>query len=166
VLPGSVGTCTEEPAGVDLREDCTTDPARTCDKTCGPGGLCIGAGAGTQCAAAHCTDESHGLGPAHCPNAGPHVPCPLDAAVPFDCGVYRCEPVLGACYERCNSIAQCAPGSVCDPSGRCVAPPDKAAGHDLICSVRSAASGEPSFSGALVAAGLALGLGLRRRARR
>lgn len=161
VLPGHVGQCTPEPTGVDLRHDCGA--AGSCLGTCGPGGSCIGAGTGTQCVANHCTDASHGVGPAYCPSEG--MACAADAAVSFDCGAFRCEPAVGACYASCQSVAECAPGWVCDPSARCVRAPDVAAGNDVSCGVAAAGfEGEGEASGCFAA--LLLALALRRKRRR
>ena len=165
-LPGSIGTCTEAPAGVDLRHDCAP-ASQGCSETCGPGGTCIGAGASTQCAASRCTDDQRGVGPAYCPSQGADVACPTDQAIAFDCGHYRCEAALGACYATCQTADQCSPGSACDPSGRCVQAPDVASGSDPGCSIGDAGGGGSSGSSALVLAALALaGVGGARRARR
>jgi N-acetylneuraminic acid mutarotase len=161
VLPGHVGQCTSEPTGVDLRHDCGAEGS--CVETCGPGGACVGAGTGTECVANHCTDASHGVGPAYCQSEG--TACPASAAVPFDCGSYLCEPAVGACYASCRSVAECAPGWVCGPSSQCVQPPDVAAGYDVSCGVAAAGSegDTPGWAAGLL---VAAALRLRRRASR
>ncbi|AUX41687.1 uncharacterized protein SOCE26_031090 [Sorangium cellulosum] len=163
VLPGHVGRCMPEPTGVDLHQDCGAEG--TCLSTCGPGGRCIGAGPGTQCAASRCTDESHGEGPAFCPSHG--AACATSHRVAFDCGSYRCAPALGACYSSCLSVAECAPGWVCDPGGRCVQPPEIAVGSDPGCSAAAGRAGGAAgrWTAALLAAG-ALALRRPRRRRR
>jgi hypothetical protein len=140
VLPGSVGRCAEEPVGVDLRGECGA--ALACTGTCGPAGTCIGAGAGTQCSPAHCTTESHGVGPAACDIKG--AACPTQRAVEFACEPYACDPTLGACAESCRTSADCAGGFLCDaPSKTCVAAtPSAKAG----CQIAPASSERsPSF---------------------
>ncbi len=159
-LPGHAGHCTAEPTGVDLRGDCGA--GADCLSTCGPGGTCVGADKSTQCEPSRCTDGSHGLGPVLCPSQG--APCPIGSSAPFDCGRYRCEQAFGACYSRCQSVADCAPGSVCDPSGSCVAPPDVAAQQNGGCSLAVTGARE-SGRWWLVAAAVA-GAVLARRSRR
>ncbi len=39
------------------------------------------------------------------------------------CGDYACDSVTGECRDTCASVEECAAGKVCDPAGRCVAPP-------------------------------------------
>jgi hypothetical protein len=160
VLPGHAGLCMQEPTGVDLRHDCGAEGS--CLGTCGPGGSCVGAGTGTQCVANHCTDASHGVGPAYCPSEG--MACAAAAAVSFDCGGFRCEPAVGACYASCQSVAECAPGWVCDPSARCVRAPDVASGNDVSCGVAAAgAEGEGEAPGCFAALLAALALLRKRR---
>jgi MYXO-CTERM domain-containing protein len=157
VLPGSVGQCTQEPIGVDLRHEC--GPENTCIGTCDGQGMCIGAGKGTECAANRCTDESHGVGPTYCMSKDDV--CHVETAVSFDCRGYRCEPIVGVCLTSCRSIADCAPGAVCN-SELCVRPPDVAAGHAPSCGV--AAPGANGSARAWVAALILAGvLGRRRR---
>ncbi len=116
----SPGKCTEEPTGVDLKNEC--GPANTCLGTCGPGGACIGAGTGTMCARNRCVGPTQGVGSAYC--AAPGATCPTSESVPFDCAPYLCEPAFGACRSQCASSSDCANGYVCDvPSKTCVAPP-------------------------------------------
>src|SRR6185312_10342414 len=87
-------------------------------------GACIPATKGTQCAPSACgEDEIQVLGPAVCDSVGDGVPCPLGDRLPLRCSPYRCIPALGACRTDCNSVSDCAPPYVCDPSNRCVPPP-------------------------------------------
>jgi outer membrane murein-binding lipoprotein Lpp len=39
-----------------------------------------------------------------------------------DCGYYRCDPVVGLCRQKCNTVNDCAPPGLCDTSGHCVPP--------------------------------------------
>lgn len=39
------------------------------------------------------------------------------------CGLYGCDPVLGACRTSCVSVDDCAAGFVCNESGQCIEPP-------------------------------------------
>jgi hypothetical protein len=157
-LPGSPGTCTAEPVGVDLRREC--GGGLQCSGTCGPGGACIGSGAGVQCAPSRCVSSSTGVGPAQCTAVG--AACPTDLAVPFDCGGYACEPALGACRTGCASSDECANGYTCDVAAKsCVAsaaqPPSSSGG----CVASGAARGGSAI--AALGLGVALALLLRRR---
>jgi hypothetical protein len=114
----SPGKCTEEPIGVDLKQDC--GPAFTCLGTCGPGGECIGAGKGSMCARNRCTGPSAGVGPAYC--SAPGARCDENEVVPFECSPYVCAPAFGACLTGCTSSLDCADGFVCDLGSKvCVA---------------------------------------------
>ncbi len=147
-LFGSIGKCTAEPLGVDLRSDCGR--AHDCTGTCDGAGGCIGAAKGTMCARNQCTGPTTGSGAAYCLATG--TPCPSDQATPFDCAPYICEPAFGACRETCNSSADCASDYLCDTTSQhCVqvAPSPPASG----CSIVSGAGESPVFalSGALAA---------------
>jgi hypothetical protein len=116
VLSGSIGKCTVEPTGVDLRHEC--GPGRSCLGTCSNGG-CVGSTAGSQCEAQRCTGPSTGVGPLLCDKAGGS--CGGDKLSPFDCGAYACEPAFGACRTTCAQSEQCAQGYFCDvPTQTCV----------------------------------------------
>ncbi len=117
-LLGSPGKCTQEPVGVDLRNEC--GPANTCLGTCGAKGECIGAGTGTMCARNRCTTASTGAGPAYC--ASPGATCNVDDTVPFDCSPYICEPAFGACRSSCASSSDCANGFICDVGSKTCTP--------------------------------------------
>jgi hypothetical protein len=115
----SPGKCTEEPIGVDLKQDC--GPAFTCLGTCGAGGECIGAGKGSMCARNRCTGPSAGVGPAYC--SAPGARCDESDVVPFDCSPYVCAPAFGACLTGCASSLDCADTFVCDVASKtCIAP--------------------------------------------
>jgi WD40 repeat protein len=119
-LPSAPGKCTAEPIGVDLKGECGA--AQSCSGTCGPAHDCIGSGVGAQCAKPRCTSSSTGVGPAVCTGEGSS--CPLDQAVPFDCGAYACEPAFGVCLSNCSASTDCAGGFLCETASRtCVAPP-------------------------------------------
>ena len=82
------------------------------------------------------------------------------------CGTYICD--LGACLSSCTSIAQCADGFVCDPSGSCVEPPVVEEG-ELGCATRGSGgsrSGSSRSAGSLWPLGLLLAVGLWRRRQR
>jgi hypothetical protein len=156
VLPGTIGTCTNEPIGVDLRSQC--GPARSCIGTCGGDGACIGATSGSQCAPARCTSASTGVGPAFC--ARPGAACPAQEAIAFDCGPYVCEPAFGACRSSCSSTDDCSGGFLCDLGSKtCVAPTPAAAQGGCAMANRA------SPTGAALLLGLALAAGARRRRR-
>ncbi|WP_437680745.1 hypothetical protein [Sorangium sp. So ce131] len=161
VLPGSLGRCTLEPMGVDLHHDCGLEGA--CLSTCGPEGRCMGAGPGTQCAPWRCIDEGRAQGPAYCPSEG--AACNLDAREELDCNGFRCNPVVGWCYDRCTSVAECAPGWVCGSEGTCVAPPSISAGRDPGCSAAPHGDGNTPWLAALLSMGLLASSHQLRRAR-
>jgi hypothetical protein len=158
-LPGSPGVCTPEPIGVDLRHEC--GGGLQCSGTCGPGGACIGSGAGVQCAASRCVSVTGGVGPALCAAAG--ASCPTDAVTPFDCSPYVCEPAFGACRASCASSGDCANGFLCDTGSKtCVAPPSAESSSGCAYSeAPRAASGLAAFGALAVLLGTA-----RRRSRR
>ncbi|MGZ3453361.1 MAG: Kelch repeat-containing protein, partial [Polyangiales bacterium] len=119
-LLSSPGKCTEEPIGVDLKQDC--GPAFTCLGTCGTGGECIGAGKGSMCARNRCTGPSAGVGPAFC--SAPGARCDESTVVPFECSPYVCAPAFGACLTGCSTSLDCAQGFICDLGSKsCIAPP-------------------------------------------
>jgi Galactose oxidase, central domain/Kelch motif len=160
-VPGSVGTCTPEPKGVDLNQDCGA--VANCLSTCGgeASGACIGAGQGTQCAASVCLEDGvHVDGPAYCPSEG--ATCPAGSRVPFSCSPYRCVTAFGACATICQSIDDCASPFVCSPDHQCVAPPDSASGTDSGCALAA----RPEGSGAAGLLGLFAALALAGRRRR
>jgi hypothetical protein len=154
-LTGSIGKCTLEPLGVDLKHEC--GPGRSCLGTCGGDGTCVGATTGTQCETSRCTGASTGVGPAVCASAG--GACQLDQVAPFDCAPYVCEPAFGACRSACTSSDQCAQGGFCDTSTQtCVAAPPSGGGGGCAYS-----SGGGAGAFALAGAIAALGLVARRR---
>jgi hypothetical protein len=154
-LSGSIGKCTVEPTGVDLKHEC--GPGRACLGTCSAG-ACVGSSTGTQCDAQKCTGASTGIGPATCEKAGGS--CQTDKVAQFDCAPYLCEPAFGACRETCSGSDECTQGYSCDTSTqKCVAnvPVD---GGSSGCAMNGGANAG-SFALALGIA--ALGLAARRR---
>jgi hypothetical protein len=126
ILASAPGHCARQPAGFDLRHDC--GPIASCESTCGESGQCVIADAGTQCLPSECADDGiHGLGPALCPAQG--AACPTER-VPFSCAPFRCVAAFGQCATACLTVDDCASPYVCDPTQRCVAPPDIASGSE------------------------------------
>lgn len=161
-LPDTPGTCTPEPEGVDLGHACGDEG--TCLRTCGPHGVCVSSGPGTQCAPPRCIDAHRGLGPAGCTSYG--APCPTEASVPFDCAPYLCVAALGACAPaKCRSVHDCAPGHACGADHSCGRPPDLGGGDDGGCGCRIAPPPPPGAP-AVAALSLLAALGRRRPARR
>ena len=157
-LLNSPGKCTQEPAGVDLRNECGA--ADTCTGTCGGNGDCIGAGPGSMCARNVCTDGAHGVGPAYCASAG--APCSNAAVTSFDCTPYACAPAFGACVTSCANSTDCANGYTCDTASKtCLAAAVKSGGG---CAVTMGAERGRGASRAMAALLLAAGvLAIRRR---
>lgn len=156
-LLSNPGQCTEEPIGVDLKNEC--GPAASCLGTCGGAGQCIGAGNGTMCTRNRCVGSSTGVGPAYC--SGPGAKCPTNDVVPFDCAPYICEPAFGACRGTCSRSDDCANGFVCDLATKaCVAAPtpEAAAATEDSGGCGCTIPGRPSTPSSL--AGVILGLGI------
>jgi hypothetical protein len=163
VLAAAPGKCLPQPNGYDLHGDCQSS---SCRSVCGGRGTCEAAVAGSQCARAQCTDQSHGKGPAVCPGLG--AACPLDQQVAFDCHAYGCFAPTGTCLTECTSSDDCAPGALCDlPSKQCVVP---AAANDsggcAAAPLDANANGAAPAGGLLAFVGLAAAVARRRRARR
>jgi N-acetylneuraminic acid mutarotase len=157
-LPGARGKCTAEPEGIDLNGDCGVGP--NCVSTCGGDGTCTGAKKGTQCLPARCVDDHTLLGPATCPAEG--APCPEGQGAPMDCAPYACQTPFGACGTSCRTVADCAPGYVCDATSyNCTRPPDVAGGSDGGCAYAPAAPGAGAWSSAGAAVLSLLVLALR-----
>jgi hypothetical protein len=157
-LQGTIGKCTVEPTGVDLKHEC--GPGRACLGTCSAG-ACVGSAAGTQCDQQKCTGPSTGIGPATCEKAG--GACQTDKVAVFSCAPYLCEPAFGACRETCTGSDECTQGFSCDTSTqKCVAnaPADGGSGG---CALGGAGSGAGAGAFALALGMAALGLAARRR---
>lgn len=158
LLAESPGKCVPQPRGLDLHGDCQS---ATCATVCGGRGACEPVVPGAQCARARCTDASHGLSPAYCPDV--NAACNTAAQVPFDCGPYACFAPSGSCLSQCSRTDDCALGFLCDvASGKCTpAPP---AEDDSGCAVSTpAGDSHHEWLTALGALGLAA-LARRRRA--
>jgi MYXO-CTERM domain-containing protein len=69
-----------------------------------------------------------------------------------DCAPFRCASA--ACITRCESIDDCAEGSVCDADGGCVAPPEDPPPVED-CSVGERGRSPRGFAGALALLALA-----------
>ena len=158
-LPAAPGTCTPASAGTDPRSDCGDGGA--CDFTCAAGGTCASR-AGTACTPGGCGSDGASQFPAASCVEG-LAACPIDVE-PCAAG-YRCDADAGACRAECRSLADCAAGYACNPSGRCVLPPEVASGDAPSCSLAALPGGAASGASALLA-GAALGGALRRRRRR
>lgn len=130
-----------------------------CESACGGCRSCALPGLEGRCAA-RCEDATHAL---VCPDGTGTESCGADACAPQDCGHYGCDPGSDGCRTRCTSVADCAPGTACDPAGACVPPP--AAGDPVTCALREAGEGSPGRAWWALGAAAALAL-LRRRRRR
>ncbi|MFI5300457.1 MAG: hypothetical protein ACHREM_20410 [Polyangiales bacterium] len=135
-LPGLIGTCTAEPAGVDLRNDCGA--LGNCFGTCAGNGTCGGATAGTICSPNHCSGPTTLTGAALC--TGPGSACSTQGVVDFDCTPYTCEPAARACLQSCVRSDECANGYTCDTgSKQCV--PSAPGGTPGGCAMGAARAG-------------------------
>jgi hypothetical protein len=117
-VEGSLGTCTNVPAGKpDLQSRCQDQGVATC----GTNGMCNGGGAcqkyldglncSSQCNAAAATFTTFACGAGTC-NPG----------APQSCSPYSCDG--SGCKKSCSVPADCAPGFVCGAGGLCVRPPE------------------------------------------
>jgi MYXO-CTERM domain-containing protein len=164
VLAAAPGKCLPQPNGYDLHGDCQSS---SCRSVCGGRGTCEAAVAGSQCARAQCTDQSHGKGPAVCPGLG--AACPLDQQVDFDCHEYGCFAPTGTCLTACTSSEDCALGALCDlTSNKCVvaATPSSDSGGCAAAPFDANATGATPAGGLVALLGLAAAVARRRRARR
>jgi hypothetical protein len=160
LLP-TLGKCTVEPLGTDLRNSC--GPSLSCLGTCDGAGSCIGAGPGSMCARNRCTTTSAGVGPAYCATAGGS--CDIANVGSFDCAPFVCVSAFGACATTCVSSDDCANGFLCETTtGKCVAPTPAPAPSSGGCTVSS--EGRTGGSSAALASALALLAGLTRARRR
>jgi hypothetical protein len=170
VLPGSIGTCTLQPFGIDIHGDC--GGPRNCKLTCsGVNHIgtnmspCVDAKAGTQCSPSECFEDGfHGAGPLEC--SAKDADCPTGDRVPFNCSPYRCLSVIGACSSTCKTPEDCAPAFVCNPDGECVLPPSISSGYVTSCAFAPPSAGgqrDNARDGALALLIAGLSLTLRRR---
>lgn len=165
VVPDSRGTCTLERVGEDHKGTCGNP--QLCSRTClgkdVPPGTdpCGDANVKTKCVVAQCLDETHAVAPSYCVDGKDSV-CPV--AEVQDCVDYACNDNIGRCRTDCVSVKDCAPGRVCDPGGRCVAPPPVTSGEEAGCTMSHQRSG--SGTGAFVLALLGILSSFRRKSRR
>jgi hypothetical protein len=111
-LPGSPGTCTAVPLGLDPASECPADPGAPCGRVGGCNGAraCRLQAPGTSCGAASCTGTTEtsagtcdGLGA--CAGGTSHE-CPMNLA---------CGPA--ACRTSCAVSSDCAPTYACGSDG-------------------------------------------------
>ena len=134
-----------------------------CESACGVCRSCALPGLEGRCSA-RCDDATHALVCADGTGTGTGTnTCGADACVPRDCGRYGCDPASEGCRSRCTSVADCAPGLGCDPSGACVPLPAVAGGDPVTCAMREA--GEGTDGRAWWGVGLMAALALLRRRR-
>ncbi len=165
---GPDGVCGDAKAGVDPHDQC----AKTDVCGCGLDGECDGAGAcrlypkGTPCPG--CDSEGQGLFGNECDGIGTcrttmpvrcdgdHQLIPLAGGPNRDCTPFRCT-AEGACFETCQSSAECADPRVCNASGQCVAPPPPPSVPSDGCAVAALAPGRAARA-PVPPGGVAIGL--------
>lgn len=102
------GICAPVRAGLDPKDDCPDEGALSCKRD----GTCDGTRACRLYSADAC-------GQAHCKDA---LVLEVPGREDVRCAPYSC--VDSACRTTCESVADCAPGAVCDSSHRCAAAAD------------------------------------------
>lgn len=112
-LSGSVGTCTNVPAGQDPLDQCAPDSQASCGKDgqCDGKGGCEKWASGTVCANAMCTPNNQSSNAARtCDGAGTCQPAKVTA-----CGNYLCSDTYngGQCFTYCIIDAACSQGHHC-----------------------------------------------------
>ncbi|WP_437317164.1 Kelch repeat-containing protein [Sorangium sp. So ce385] len=123
-MPSSLGRCVLQPKGSDARDECAREG---CDGACDGLGACSAVPKDGVCAPTQCRDETHSMEQVLCPADGASCADPSsEARGVVDCAPYDCDQASGACKVECSSLKDCAPGHVCDFSGRCVPPPPAA----------------------------------------
>jgi hypothetical protein len=153
-LPGAIGTCSPEPAGIDLNGSCGA--AGNCDSTCDGHGGCRADRGGEQCAPAACANATQLRGPSVCGTVGGACP---STPLTYDCSPYVCESSLAACLVSCRSSGDCASGFDCDvASGQCKPTSGNASGG---CALAGPSNGR--WLGVALVAMLGAGLARRRR---
>jgi hypothetical protein len=157
LLP-TLGKCTVEPLGTDLRNDC--GPSLSCLGTCDGAGQCIGAGPGTTCARNRCTSIAAGVGPAYCAAAG--SACDIANVGSFNCSPFACSAAFGACLTACATTEDCDNGYVCDTSSsKCVTATAASGGGGGGCAFAHVPTQTNTSS--LFAVAIAIALAARRR---
>jgi hypothetical protein len=156
---------------------CAGGSVQACDGkgACGPATPCpgnFGCVSATKCATVCATDGDCGAGYA-CDNLTgkclpPKATCspdqlssqPPGGAGPKACGIYRCNPSTGDCFDKCSSTDQCSPGNACE-SGVCTPVAAAATQDSGGCSVST-----PGLARGGAALGVALAIAALRRRRR
>ncbi|MCG5053594.1 MAG: hypothetical protein KA712_11590 [Myxococcales bacterium] len=109
-LQGSMGSCLPTPAGQAPGEmkSCQVDPASSCgfDGTCDGAGACRKHPDGTLCAEGTC-DRTGSRDRKVC-SAGS-----CSAEKNLVCGSFLCDPAKVACFDECETDAQCDTGKAC-----------------------------------------------------
>ncbi|XXX77099.1 kelch repeat-containing protein [Sorangium sp. So ce134] len=152
-MPSSLGRCLLQPKGWDARGECAREG---CDGSCNGRGACSAVPKGGACVPAQCSDETHSVEQVLCPADGASCAGPSsEAREVVDCAPYHCDPISGACKDRCSSLQDCVPGHACDFSGHCVRPPPHAASPGCSAGPAAVAGAVRGGLGAVVLALLA-----------
>jgi len=108
-LPGSVGTCSPVPNGMDPLNQCAAQTRASCgtDGQCDGSGNCRMWPAGTVCQQAMCMGNSV-VAAEQCDGNGSCQP-----SNPQSCGNYGCDSSTVTCFTSCMGPMQCAPGHMC-----------------------------------------------------
>ncbi len=131
--------------------------------------VCVGTACGTSCATdADCSKNNVCEAGKCIPSQSTCTPdelsaIPADKSAPRSCAPFRCNPIVGNCYETCTASDECASGFLCDGS-TCVPAPSAPAEDSGGCAVGrgSLVSGASAWGAALALASL---LARRRRPR-
>jgi hypothetical protein len=106
---GARGMCSFVPAGLPpTRSTCATEAPETCgtDGTCDGKGACRKHEMGTVCAKGAC-DGAGTAARKVCDGAG------VCGAEDLVCAPYSCDPTKTACFDKCVTNSDCAPGVTC-----------------------------------------------------
>jgi hypothetical protein len=119
-LPGTVGLCSNVPAGQDPNGDCTVD---SCETTCTGSGACGTATGGAYCNSANCTNaapDPFGRPTGASANlalcSGATQTCPAPSASVQQCSLHTCDG--GQCNVTCLDNSDCVSGTLC-VAGKC-----------------------------------------------
>ncbi|HZL16912.1 MAG TPA: dickkopf-related protein [Polyangia bacterium] len=119
---GTPGMCVKRPAGDAPRN--ATDCAAQSAASCGFDGTCDGSGAcryllGTTCVGGTCNSDAV-VGAYACDGTGQCKPGVTMLCLPFTCDAMQGDPLMGQCYPKCTSNAQCTAGQQCNfATGSC-----------------------------------------------
>src|SRR5665213_725075 len=119
---GTPGMCVKRPAGDAPRN--ATDCAAQSAASCGFDGTCDGSGAcryllGTTCVGGTCNSDAV-VGAYACDGTGQCKPGVTMLCLPFTCDAMQGDPLMGQCYTKCTSNAQCTAGQQCNfATGSC-----------------------------------------------